>query len=211
MYGKANGIKAVFFDLGKVILRFTHDDIVTRLLSRARPEDRIPGELFKYLFDAEDGLCNMYDEGTVSSEGFYEAINGRFPLGVDYEGFVPLWNDIFTENTDVSAIIRQVRARRPVYLLSNVNDLHWEFCKARFPVLSEMDGWVLSYEVKAKKPNPEIYAAALRLAGAKPGETVFIDDLAENTASASRAGIKGITFHGAEALLAELKAIGLVD
>jgi FMN phosphatase YigB (HAD superfamily) len=162
------------------------------------------------LFDAADGLCNLYDEGGISSRGFYEEINRRFPLGVDYEGFIPLWNDIFTEDSDVTEVMRQVRLLRPVYLLSNVNELHWEFVKARFPALGRMDGWVLSYEVRAKKPAREIYMAALEAAGAGKWESVFIDDIEENTRAARSCGIHGITFTGAARLKEDLKTLGLI-
>jgi len=207
---RAEDIKVVFFDLGKVILKFSHQDIVDRLLSHADPDGRRPDELFTFLFDMKEGLCNLYDEGNISSRDFYAEIDRRFTLGVDYEGFIPLWEDIFTECVEVSALIRQVQKRLPVYLLSNVNELHWEHVKHRYPVLSEMDGWVLSYEVKAKKPSPAIYAAALRLAGAGPGQSIFIDDLEENSVAASECGIHGITFRDADALKRDLLALNLI-
>lgn len=207
----SNGnIKAVFFDLGKVILRFRHEDIVERLLSRAEPATRRPEELHRYLFDMKDGLCNLYDEGLISSEGFYAEIDSRFSLNVDYAGFIPLWNDIFTLIDGVPEIIREVRKNRPVYLLSNVNELHWEFVRDRFAVLSELDGLVLSCEVKAKKPAEKIYRAALDTAKVGPGGSVFIDDLPENTAAAEAYGIIGITFTGPDSLRTELSALGLI-
>ncbi|MGA2192623.1 MAG: HAD family phosphatase [Nitrospirota bacterium] len=203
-------IKAVFFDLGKVMLTFSHENIVERLLSRT-PQGKVrPPELFEYLFNAGNGLCNLYDEGKISSRDFYGSINKNFSLNIAYEEFIPLWNDIFTENAEVSGIISEVRKKRPVYLLSNVNELHWEFAKRRFPVLTAMDGWVLSYLVGAKKPSRKIYEAALETAGAGPWETVFIDDLEENTAGAEESGIRGITFRGSRELLLELRKMRLM-
>lgn len=204
------GIKVVFFDLGKVLLNFSHENIIERLLTHTRPEDRRPGELFRFLFDMERGLCNLYDEGNISSLDFYAGIDRRFGLGVDFEGFAGLWNGIFTEAAEVSALARQVMKKKPVYLLSNVNELHWEFVRGRFPVLSEMRGHILSYEIRAKKPSPVIYGAAMRAAGVGPGESVFIDDLPENAAAASARGIKGVTFKDAESLEAELARLGLL-
>ena len=37
---------------------------------------------------------------------------------------------------------------------------------------------VLSYEVKAMKPQPEIYQAALDMAGCRPEECFYTDDIA---------------------------------
>ena len=77
-----DGIRAVFFDLGKVILDFSHQHIVDSLLSQTSPADRRPGPLFDHLFDPKKGLCNLYDEGGITSREFYEDINARFGLGV---------------------------------------------------------------------------------------------------------------------------------
>jgi len=203
-------IKVVFFDLGKVILRFNHENIVERLLSKAPPDKRRPRELHEFLFDMKDGLCNQYDEGVISSRGFFEEIDRRFDVGASFEEFSHLWDDIFTEDTEVTDIVRAVRRTRPVFLLSNVNELHWEFIKGRFSALSEMDGWVLSYEVKAKKPNPAIYRAAMDAAGVGEGESLFIDDLDENIKAARAHGIRGITFMGAGPLADELSGMGLI-
>jgi HAD superfamily hydrolase (TIGR01509 family) len=203
-------IRVVYFDLGKVLLRFDHNEIVERLLSRVEPGRRRPAKLFTFLFNMQDGLCNLYDEGNISSRAFFEEIDRRFEIRAVYDEFVELWNGIFTENADVSELMRQVRRKRPVYLLSNVNELHWEYVREKFPVLSEMDGWVLSYQVRAKKPKAEIFSAALAAAGAGPGEAAFIDDMEENTAAAGSHGMLGITFTGAGRLKEELNRLGLL-
>ena len=205
-----NWIKTVFFDLGKVLLSFNHENIVSRLLSKRDADGDTSTNLFTFLFDATSGLCNLYDEGLISSRDFYKSINARFPLNASYDEFAGLWNDIFTENREVSVLMEKVREKRPVYLLSNVNELHWEFCLEKFDVLGRMDGWVLSYEVKSKKPKAPIYLAALEKAGAGPGESIFIDDMAENTAAAEEMGIKGITFMGAADLRETLQKMQII-
>jgi HAD superfamily hydrolase (TIGR01509 family) len=54
----------------------------------------------------------------------------------------------------------------------------------------EMDAIVLSFEVGAKKPQPEIYLAALERVGAiKPSEAVFVDDQVEYCGGAKAVGI----------------------
>ena len=204
-------IKAVFFDLGKVLLDFRHEEIVGRLLARSSDREAKAPDLFRFLFDRDEGLCNLYDEGRISSADFYREIDARFSLRADFPAFAELWNGIFTENTRVSSLMRRVREKRPVFLLSNVNELHWEFARKTFPALSEMDGWVLSCRVKAKKPSPGIYASALETAGIGPGESIFIDDLEDNVTGAEESGIRGILFEGATGLEITLKEIGLIN
>jgi len=205
------GIKAVFFDLGQVLLRFSHEDIIDRLSSGSGTMGEPEREaMFGFLFDERDGLCNLYDAGQVGSREFYGGITERFDIGVGYDEFVQLWNGIFTENEEVSALARRVRERRPVYLLSNVNELHWEHIRDRYAILRELDGLVLSYLVGAKKPDPVIYEAALRTAGVGPGESVFIDDLHVNIEAAKAHGIDGIVFTGTDALRERLEELGLI-
>jgi putative hydrolase of the HAD superfamily len=54
----------------------------------------------------------------------------------------------------------------------------------------EMDAIVLSFEIGARKPQPEIYLAALdRVGAAKPSEAVFVDDQVEYCGGAKAVGI----------------------
>lgn len=54
----------------------------------------------------------------------------------------------------------------------------------------EMDAIVLSFEVRARKPEPAIYLAALeRLGGVEPAEAVFVDDQVEYCSGAKAVGI----------------------
>ena len=71
-------------------------------------------------------------------------------------------------------------------------------------------GIIVSGDEKVWKPNREIYALALARFGLKPGEAVFVDDVAANAEAATRAGIPGIVFTGEPALRAELERLGLL-
>ncbi|HEY3346221.1 MAG TPA: HAD family phosphatase [Nitrospirota bacterium] len=207
-YSGPEKIKAVFFDLGKVILRFQHENIVDRLLSKAGSPD--PEGLFRFLFDFSEGLCNLYDEGRITSRDFHGEIDRRYRTNLTFSEFAALWNGIFTEDAAVSELVARVREKRPVFLLSNINELHWEAVRDAHPVFSGMDGWVLSYKVGAKKPAPAIFKAALAKAAVGPGESVFIDDMEENTRAATECGIHAITFRGPVELAGRLEALGLI-
>ncbi|MHB8055293.1 MAG: HAD-IA family hydrolase, partial [Candidatus Aminicenantales bacterium] len=81
--------------------------------------------------------------------------------------------------------------------------------KAKFPEILLFDEYVLSFDVGAAKPQPEIYYEALRAGGAAPGRTVFIDDLPANVDAAARLGIKGILFEESDDLSARLRTLGV--
>ncbi len=50
---KNNSIKTVFFDLGKVLLSFSHENLVERLLSKSGADGGMKTGLFTFLFDAD--------------------------------------------------------------------------------------------------------------------------------------------------------------
>ena len=61
-----------------------------------------------------------------------------------------------------------------------------------------MDGGVFSFEVKAVKPDPEIYRCLCDKYGLNPEECLFTDDVPANVKGAQACGFQGIVFEGYE-------------
>jgi putative hydrolase of the HAD superfamily len=61
-----------------------------------------------------------------------------------------------------------------------------------------------------RKPGQAIYNRALDILGAPAERVLFIDDRAENVASAEAAGMEAILFTGADALRSELASLGVL-
>ena len=84
----------------------------------------------------------------------------RYRLGLDFDEFKDIWNNIFRENLEVNEIIVYLKAKGfPLFLLSNTNELHFTHIIERYPIVHLMDEWILSFEVGAKKPKKRIYDA----------------------------------------------------
>jgi HAD superfamily hydrolase (TIGR01509 family) len=121
-----------------------------------------------------------------------------------------MYNDIFTLNGPVAEVLGRVKAAGyKALLLSNTDPERFGFVRRRFPEVGLFDAFVLSYELKLLKPDPAIYLAASRLAGAAPSECVFIDDMEENVKGAVEAGLAGIHYRPETDLAAELRKLGL--
>jgi putative hydrolase of the HAD superfamily len=69
---------------------------------------------------------------------------------------------------------------------------------------SGFDPVTLSYEVRAAKPQPEVYKDCLEGIATKPGETLFLDDRAENVSAAQALGIQAMQFTFPEEMLKRL-------
>jgi len=200
-------IRAVISDLGRVVLWFDNTVFLRKLAALAgRPFDEVKAAVHGNL-----DLWRRFDEGTLTPEDFRRAVCGAVGTEVDYGTFYAIYNDIFTLNPPVAALLRRVKeAGYRTALLSNTDPERFGFVRKRFPEILFFDDYVLSYELRLIKPDPAIYLEAARRSGCPPAECVFIDDMEENVRSAVATGLRGIHYRPETDLEAELKKLGLV-
>jgi HAD superfamily hydrolase (TIGR01509 family) len=200
-------IKVIFYDLGNVILPFNHYQIAEKLSRFSQNKEfQNPQNIFSYLFDFENGAVNGYEVGKVSTLEFFQSLKEFLQLSLSFEEFVPIWNDIFLENQEVSRIILSQKGKWKLGLLSNTNPLHFDFVLKRFSILRAFDEWILSHEVGFKKPTVEIYQKAIEWAKVEPRKILFIDDMKKHVEAAMSLGMQGIHFISAEQLREELSS-----
>jgi 2-haloacid dehalogenase len=103
-----------------------------------------------------------------------------------------------------------IRRGERFYALSNWSPETFPIARPMFAFFDWFDGIVISGEVKMVKPDPRIFAHVLEKFAQEPGETVFVDDKAENVRAAEAAGFIGIVFDGPERLRAKLGRLALL-
>lgn len=188
-------IEAILFDLGNVILPFNHYQIAEKLSRWARRDPfNDPQKIFSYLFDFQKGVINDYEMGKVSTLQFFKSLKESLRLGLSFEQFKPIWNDIFREDSEVSEMIRFFKGKKRLGLLSNTNPLHFDYALRKFPIVKVFDRWILSHEVGFKKPAPQIFLKAIEWASVEPEKILFIDDMEKHVNAAVSLGMRGIRF-----------------
>jgi FMN phosphatase YigB (HAD superfamily) len=198
-------MEVIIYDLGNVILPFNHYRIAEKLSRFSqRKEFQDPPKIFSYLFDFEKGAVNGYEVGKVSSLEFFQSLKEFLQLSLSFEEFVPIWDDIFLENQEVSQIILSQKGRWKLGLLSNTNPLHFDYILSKFPIVRVFDQWILSHEVGFKKPAVKIYQKAIEWASVEPQKIIFIDDMEKHVEVAVSLGMQGIHFISAKQLKEEL-------
>src|SRR4030042_851035 len=198
-------IEVILYDLGNVILPFNHYQIAEKLSRFSRKKEvRDPQEIFSYLFDFQKGIINRFDTGHVSPREFFQAIREHLGLSISFDEFIPIWNDIFVEDQEVSRIILSQKGRWRLGLLSNTDILHFNYILSKFSIVRAFDKWILSYEVGFKKPAVEIFQMAIAWASVEPRKILFIDDMKKHVEVAISLGMQGILFISAEQLKKEL-------
>jgi epoxide hydrolase-like predicted phosphatase len=105
----------------------------------------------------------------------------------------------------------KLKETHPVAILTN-NQKNWieEFIKKTGINLENV--WMFnSAKIGLRKPNPKIYAYALKKLGTKPSECIFIDDKPENLVPAKKLGINTILYkNNIIDLKNQLKKFGII-
>jgi putative hydrolase of the HAD superfamily len=198
-------IKAVIFDLGRVIVPFDFNRGYTRLAPLCGiPAAEIPKRI------APTGLVPLFESGGIEPRDFVRELSRHLNLDTTYENFCEIWSSIFLPHTLIpeSMLIGIARTYRLV-LLSNTNAIHFEMVRENYPLLRHFHSLVLSYKVGAMKPLPQIYRRAIEEAGCLPEECFFTDDIPDYVAGARAQGIDAVQFESAEQIEAELRKRGV--
>lgn len=204
-----DNLKAVLFDLGNVVVNFDHWIAVKRISEFA--QKNVLKEIYQLFFDSN--LISLYEEGNISSIDFFLRVKDMLGLNIDYESFVPIWNEIFfltPDNLQVHRLALELRDKYKVLLISNINELHFNYIRKRFKVLDGFQEFILSYQVKARKPNPKIYTAAIEHSCARPEQIVYIDDREDLVEAGRKIGLNSFPFRGIQELKEELRRLGVL-
>mgnify|MGYP000005847631 CR=1 FL=1 len=198
-------IKTVIFDLGRVLIPF---DFLRGYLRMQQLCGLSPDEIRARL--SQDQLVRRFETGLIENEAFVAEVSSRLGVPLEYERFCEIWSSIFLPETLIEErILEGIRRNHRTVLLSNTNGIHFSMLDARYPILRHFDARVLSYEVKAMKPEPEIYRAAIEAAQCAPNECFFTDDVAAYVEAARAEGIDAVQFESSEQILEELAVRGV--
>jgi putative hydrolase of the HAD superfamily len=198
-------ISAFIFDFGNVICSF---DVRIFFVRAQRYSSFSPDDLLVALTRSHETM-RKYETGLMTSEEFYQRICSACRLTVSREDFITAYTTIFTPIPSTHALIRELRPRHKLGLLSNTNEWHFEYGIKPVEVFPLFDTVTLSYQVKAMKPAREIYMDALGKLGVRPEECVYIDDLEDNVTAARELGMRAFRFTSGEELRDELMQLGV--
>lgn len=197
--------KAILFDLGNTIIRFDHHISAKKI---ADLSSKTETEIYHFFFDSE--TTRLFDAGKLSPEEFYATVAKALNLEVRFEDFASIWSNIFWLDEGSYAIAKKLKERYKLFLISNINKLHFEYIMRHFDAMRIFDEFILSYIVGCLKPDIRIYEEAARLGNAKFSDLLYIDDREDLVLQSNAFGIDSIRFENAPALRSELTARGII-
>ena len=174
----------VVFDLGKVLLDFDYSIAGRRLAAQAT----MPAAAVDKFLN-QSPVLHRYETGRLTRQELFAEVRQATGFRGNLEAFGGFFADIFTEMPEMTALHAALRRQGiPTYIFSNTNDLAMEHVRRNFPFFAGFDGYILSYEIGAMKPDAKIYEALETLTGKRGAEILYLDDRPENVAAGAARG-----------------------
>jgi HAD superfamily hydrolase (TIGR01509 family) len=191
--------KNIIFDLGNVILEWNPQRFLLEL--------DLP---LNFMDVFHSPLWATHDGGLLTRAELIEKLPSHYDKKV-FADCVSRIAPCLTPIPEMIDILHEVRGKGyKVYILSNMPKEMHEELRELHDFFEFFDGQVYSYEVKAIKPQPQIYQALLNTYQLKGHESVFIDDLEMNVRAAKELGIEGIICKNPAQVRSELKLLQII-
>jgi HAD superfamily hydrolase (TIGR01509 family) len=199
--------KAVVFDLGKVLVDFDYSIAARRIASRG---NMTIGEIAQYI--NQSPIFVQYESGQVTTEQFYAEIRRVTGFRGDLAEFSECFADIFVAVEPMVQLQAALRRQGlTAYAFSNTNELAAEHIKRSFPFYANFDGYILSYEHRAMKPDAKLYEVVERESGRRNADLLYLDDRPENIMAGAARGWQVILHETSEQSRAAVQKVGLLN
>lgn len=199
-------ITTVVFDVGKVLFKWDLRYLFTKLIDDEQ-------ELEYFLTHVVTPEWHFqHDEGRPLAEMSAER-SAEFPqYAALIDAYVTRFNETIPGPVEGSLeIVSELVERRvPLFAITNFGAEFWEMFRPTEPIFDHFRDVIVSGVEKLVKPDPAIYALALRRFGLRPGEAIFIDDNLDNVVSARANGFVAHQFNDSDSLRNELTEYGLL-
>ena len=183
-------IKAVIFDIGKVMVDFVWEDYLSQKGFTEEKKEILAKAVF------ENKTWQETDRGVWSDEQILESFAKE--ASQYRQDILTIWEELgqtIVAYPYAKAWVRELKEQGfKVYYLSNYGRTLRQKSKEQLSFTSLCDGGIFSYEAKCVKPEKKIYEMLLEKYHLVPEECVFFDDIPANIQAARELGISGILF-----------------
>ena len=196
-------VKAVVFDLGKVLVDFDYGIAARKL---AGTSGKATDEIQKII--DQSPLLFRYESAQITTSQFFDEVRQRIDFRSNFDAFAAAFADIFTEIPEMTRLHAALREQGlSTFVLSNTNEIAIAHVRRNFPFFGRFTDYVFSFEHAVLKPEPRIYEIAERIAGVRGGEILFLDDKPENVAAAAERGWQTICHRSCDESIAAVRRL----
>lgn len=141
-------------------------------------------------------VYHQYEKGLISTEEFTQFYHNK--LQISKADLVRSWNAILLDfPAERLAFLKELSVSKKyrLFLLSNTNEMHISWIQNNWGIelynvfKNCFEQFYLSHEINFRKPDANIYEFVLSENNLIAEETLFVDDLKENTEAAKQLGL----------------------
>lgn len=200
-------IKAIVFDLGKVLLDFDYSTAAKKLAARSSLTSEALGRLM-----LQSPLLLRYESGLLTSSDFYQEICTATGFCGTFEEFGSFFGDIFSPIRPMIDLQAALRGRGYMtYIFSNTNELAVRYIRNTYSFFSNFDGYILSFEHQVMKPDAKLYEVVEQASARKGAEILYLDDRPENVVTGQARGWQAYIHETPAQTLALVSRLGLLE
>ncbi len=185
---KLDGIKAIIFDLGGVILNIDYQRTVVEFEKLGVPHF---GEIFSQF--KQSSFTDDFEIGKISENDFYETVKAKTEVDFSFSEFCAAWNAMLLDLPPQRIeILKKLSEQYRLFLFSNTNETHYNKfitkVESDFDILFEKTYY--SHQFGLRKPDKFAFQTLLERNNLVAEETLFIDDSYQHIESANSLGIR---------------------
>jgi FMN phosphatase YigB (HAD superfamily) len=184
------GVRNVVFDLGGVLIDWNPRKIAESAFPDKAEQDAVLSIIFRHEHWVK------YDRGDIAAEtavAYFSQVSGIAPPGI--ARFLAVYQQSLTA---IPAHVRWFNELHgqgvALYCLSNCSAQVFATLSERYPFFAGFRGVVISGVSHVAKPEREAFLYLLDQYGLEAGQTVLVDDRADNVEAARGIGMKTVLF-----------------
>ena len=198
-------LRAVIFDIGRVLVKL---DLARAIAGLSKGISLPPAELWSAI--EKDPRWHDWQEGRISAHDWHLHITQRLGSPLKFEEFCAAWNrSLDPAPIHSDHLFASIAKRHKLALLSNTDPIHVAHLESTFSFFQFFPppARIYSCSVRASKPSPVVFQAALKAVKTPAAQSVFIDDIPEYVQAARSLGLHGVQYLNPEQLRSDLRAL----
>lgn len=175
-------IQGFIFDLGNVLIQLNSSSI---------PQALVLWKGHSWVLNGLKAVYDQWESGRINTDSFVEEIQSFLPSPMDRMEFENQWRKVLAGPiSGMESILKRLRKKVRLALLSNVNPVHWEIVLKDYKnFLAHFEALFPSFQTGNLKPSPESYLQVARFFKIEPPHLALVDDRLENVEAARGVGI----------------------
>jgi glucose-1-phosphatase len=180
-------IQGIVFDLGGVLVSL---DSMPFFKVWGHRKGKTHAEFIRAIEEWE--MYDRWERGNCSEEEFLEAFRSWIGIpSIGMKEFRKHWNGIFpSAPKGMAGMLKKLKKHCPLYVLTNTTDTHIKHLLARYRWFAHFDRIFTSYDLRARKPEPQVFERILAEISRPAESLLYIDDREPNLAAAESLGFR---------------------